>query len=1081
MQQKSFTRALPSILAAIAFLATSLFAQLSTGKIEGTVRDKDSGKPLLGVQVTIEGTRLGNVTNADGYYFVLNIPPGSRNITFMYTGYQTTTITNTLILAGQTTTVNGTLSSTVVELKGITVQGEAEVLLPRDQTVSKQRLTTEQLKETPVTRLEDMMILQAGVQVGGRDAEARGLRIRGGRLGEEGMVVDGVMLRNYTANPFASGQGWIFEQEIGSQAEDTTPLEFSNDAVEEVDILTGGFQAEYGNAQSGIINIVTKEGGAQYKGSAKFTTDEQNPRTADYGYNQLTGTVGGPVPMVKNMYFQLSAEIQGTADRNPTHADEGFRGINQAFVDRLNEGVRNDPVLGQRHPAYTLAMLQAGRESYAALSGQSPALFMPENPVRLPGNWQDRSMYTGKITYSPIKGLKLILSENWSRNQHSYPQGYSGEGNYFRSGIIDRNDPSYPLLYGDLFDQSPWWAETPAVTGFPKHESADIIRIWQSNGRRSKVTNSMLGFDWDFLRQANRSGSVQFRYALFRSNEISAGSLQTNWERSTIMSWSPHDIRFEIETWPNRENLWSAELQKQYLPDGATGWKNGVRFEQPFNVGTDALYYLHYNYLRESQENFKADVDFQLDRWNRAKLGFLFMPFKIHRFSANYYAEKRDPRNEFRYRPKMYSGYIQNRTDLGDFVFDYGLRYDGFQHNYNWGLSALDFWGENVHPRTLYEWSPRFDVAFPVTDKAQLRFSYGVFTQLPSMNDMFAGSSGGSPFYNPGGLEFSRTDAFESGLSYLLSSDMVMDVVAYYRDVDGNVAQKAYFRDYYAWHREYRVRQWAQGLVNRDNGNIKGVDVTLRKRFSQNFSFNLQYTMQFSRTTGSAYNSGQFLGNYDAASNELFVPPDELRPIDGDQTHKLSYQFNYLFPEDFKSGTMVNTILRNVRAYAVFVIQSGTPLTQRYNWDGSTIGGYTGSEDPALTGQYNGYNFFRGRWLTDLTFRGSKQFNIGGSRRISFFAEVFNALNRKNKAAYPTGYRLEGYSHLTGGVDMKWADQVSSIENRVRFNADFNKDGILSIEEAAMGGIAASMIDDTMDKRVWGTARQIRTGLEFTF
>ena len=222
------------------------------------------------------------------------------------------------------------------------------------------------------------------------------------------------------------------------------------------------------------------------------------------------------------------------------------------------------------------------------------------------------------------------------------------------------------------------------------------------------------------------------------------------------MSWSPHDIRFEIETWPNRENLWNADLQKQYLPDGTTGWKNGVKFEQPYDVGYDALYYLHYNYLRESQENYKADVDFQIDRWNRAKLGFLYIAVQeLHRFSANYYAEKRDPRNEFRYRPKMYSGYIQNRTDLGDFVFDYGLRYDGFQHNTNWGITALDFWGENVHPRTLHEWSPRFDVAFPVTDKAQLRFSYGVFTQLPSMNDMFAGSSGGSPFMNPGGLEFS--------------------------------------------------------------------------------------------------------------------------------------------------------------------------------------------------------------------------------------------------------------------------------------------------------------------------------------
>ena len=221
---------------------------------------------------------------------------------------------------------------------------------------------------------------------------------------------------------------------------------------------------------------------------------------------------------------------------------------------------------------------------------------------------------------------------------------------------------------------------------------------------------------------------------------------------------------------------------------------------------------------------------------------------------------------------------------------------------------------------------------------------------------------------------------------------MVLDVVAYYRDVDGNVAQKAYFRDYYAWHRDYRVRQWAQGLVNRDNGNIKGVDITLRKRFSQNFSFNLQYTMQFSRTTGSAYNSGQFLGNYDATSNELFVPPDELRPIDGDQTHKLSYQFNYLFPEDFKSGTMANTILRNVRAYAVFVVQSGAPLTQRYNWDGSTIGGYTGSEDPALTGQYSGYNFFRGRWFTDLTFRADPSSSPSAAPGVSVFSPKYSTL-----------------------------------------------------------------------------------------
>ena len=153
---KSF--GLPGLTVALAVLVwcAAGFAQLNTSKIEGTVRDKDTGQPLQGAQVIVEGTRLGNVTNADGYYFILNVPPGRRSVTFTFTGYQKTTISDQMILAGQTVTINGELSSTIVELGGITVEGESEVLLPRDQTVSKQRLTAEAIAETPATKLEDM-------------------------------------------------------------------------------------------------------------------------------------------------------------------------------------------------------------------------------------------------------------------------------------------------------------------------------------------------------------------------------------------------------------------------------------------------------------------------------------------------------------------------------------------------------------------------------------------------------------------------------------------------------------------------------------------------------------------------------------------------------------------------------------------------------------------------------------------------------------------------------------------------------------------------------------------------------------
>ncbi len=80
----------------LALLATgSAFAQaLNTAKVEGVVRDADTGQPLAGVQVVIEGTRLGNVTNSDGYYFVLNASPGRRSVTFSYTGYQKTSPTS---------------------------------------------------------------------------------------------------------------------------------------------------------------------------------------------------------------------------------------------------------------------------------------------------------------------------------------------------------------------------------------------------------------------------------------------------------------------------------------------------------------------------------------------------------------------------------------------------------------------------------------------------------------------------------------------------------------------------------------------------------------------------------------------------------------------------------------------------------------------------------------------------------------------------------------------------------------------------------------------------------------------------
>ncbi len=1030
----------------VALLSVPAFGQLNTGKIEGTVRDQDTGQPLAGVQVIVEGTQLGNVTNADGYYFVLNVSPGRRSITFSYTGYQKTTVENQLLLAGQTTTVDCNMSSTIVELEGITVEGETEVLMPRDQTVTKHRLTAEKLTEAPATTLEDLLVLEAGVQVGGSGGKERELRIRGGRLGEDAMVVDGVTVRNYTANPWRPGAYWVYRQEEGSLGEDTTPLEFSTGSVEEVDIITGGYQAEYGNAQSGIINIVTKEGGTQFKGNVRWTTDEINPRTADYGYNSLSTSVGGPVPGIPHVYFHVSGELQGLTDTYPTHADEGFRGINQKFVDRLNFAVRNDPVLGaedwweeqgfaEARPAFTLEEMQLGREKWVERMGEAffekhywvqKGLYSPENPVRIPGNWRDRTLLSNKLTASPIKGLKFIGTFNFSRVQRTWPTESDQSGAYFIRGYITPQmlpSRTWSVLKGDRI------TETDTSAYFPIN--------W---GRRTRSVNYMAGVDWNFYRTSVRSASLQFRYTNFRIQDINTSNLKDNFIREPqFLTFFLHDIPFLVETFPGRDHPKTAEDWAWYMPDGTGVWCRQHDYWTPFGyVQGSGLYYLTYRYQRERQHNFKVDLDFQADRYNRMKFGAQVTLFDNKMFEVR--QSRRDLDNEFDHRPRIYALYAQNRTDLGDFVFDYGLRYDSFQPRDNWGFLHGDQYGERYFPENHGEFSPRFDVGFPVTDKTQLRFSYGVFQQLPSFSFIFSGS-------NPGGLGFQRTDAFESGVSYLLSDDMVLDLAAYYRDVDGLVASGSFFRDYV----QEVTGRWARGMsgayTNSDRSNIKGFDLTLRKRFSNNYSLNAIYTMQFSRTTGSSY---------------LESTDDELRPSRGDRTHMFSLHFNYMTPDEIFVGTWANQVLRDVRAYVTTILESGRPR-----------GTYIPLESSGL-----GRN--RTRWDYNVNLRLNKGFRLGGTKRISVFTEIYNLTNRKRLNTYPSGYTFQGHRYVTGGIDRKWEDEKETL-NRYLFTRDFNGDGVLTVMEAAKGSIANSFVNNTQDWQGWGLARQIRSGVEFRF
>ncbi|UCF69850.1 MAG: TonB-dependent receptor, partial [candidate division WOR-3 bacterium] len=266
------------------------------GRINGRVIDAETGGVLVGADVVIEGTDLGAATDAEGEFVVLYVPAGTYKVTASYISYDPFTFTSVVVNADQTTLVNFRLPPTVIEVKGVTAVAEREAIV-RDAVHTRRAVTSQEMSRLPVTTINQVIALQAGVV----DSK-RGTHLRGGRDGEVSYIVDGIV----TKVPNTNWQSAIVNQS----------------AVEEVSVVSGGFDAEYGDALSGVVNIVTREGGPKISGAMNYLTDimfEGWQDQINYGYNLVDFSVGGPFPAMSRLRYFLSGEWMST---NSYH-DEG--------------------------------------------------------------------------------------------------------------------------------------------------------------------------------------------------------------------------------------------------------------------------------------------------------------------------------------------------------------------------------------------------------------------------------------------------------------------------------------------------------------------------------------------------------------------------------------------------------------------------------------------------------------------------------------------------------------------------------------------------------------------------------------
>jgi len=323
------------IILGLAFLVASGVPALAgiTGKISGRVIDAETGTELPGASIRIEGTTMGNMASLDGSYFIINIPPGTYSVTASIIGYISVTVENVQVISDRTTEVSFKLKATAIEVKGVVVKGEREVI-EKDITASVRTISTQDIKNMPVKEISQILATQVGFVT-----KANELHIRGGRAGEALYIVDGVETRDL----------------LGGIGKVTGGMNVSASNIEEISVMKGGFDAEYGNVQSAVIHLVTKEGSSKTtSGYFEFITDDfGTPKFNKYSRNsdRVEFSLSGPDPFfssqllpfmgIKFLGEKLAYYLSGIVYKTDTYYE-----VNEYATPTTLKRFRVDQILG---------------------------------------------------------------------------------------------------------------------------------------------------------------------------------------------------------------------------------------------------------------------------------------------------------------------------------------------------------------------------------------------------------------------------------------------------------------------------------------------------------------------------------------------------------------------------------------------------------------------------------------------------------------------------------------------------------------------------------------------------------------
>ncbi len=927
-----------------------------TGKVSGFVKDAETGDPLPGANVVLEGTTLGGATGLDGYYFIINIPPGNYVMKASMMGYKTAEV-RIQVRVDLTTKINFDLVPTVMDLgKAVIVTAERPLIQP-EVTSKRATVTADMIENMPVRSVQDIMTLQSGVimmEKGNKIAgfETRGIdqvHVRGGRSGEIAYMVDGM----YVEDAIYAGMGTSVNRE----------------AIQELTTIIGAFDAEYGEAQSAVVNIVTKEGGTDYHFVCEYNTSEITGliSKADDVRNahQVIGSFSGPVPFIKNMNFFVSGEQSYDAyttyefddhvyDPTPINEfiDNPDHPLYQKIVDQIERGIITE--------VDNINQLRDNDDYYYAgdvLREWSTGAW--RKAWRYRADWDDDGFneliawdnvagwrglgfvkkwdFAGKITWRISPNIKLLIPLRFNqRVQRSWQSGweFAMAG---RDVLDDRTDQQTLIFTHQL---SPRFFYEIRASRFFKGRSYTIHGI---DGHRLTPGHADEFSDAYRFFYNDPSIEVDFGPQEYPSPRVS------------------HEDFYVPMTFIRYDTLADGRIRHIYRGAAEQYWN--FNFQQSIQLKLDATWQAHRNH------QFKFGVEYKLFGMEKDLLGkdvggirFLEYQYPWIRGYPSYYHLK----------PEEAAAYLQDKMDFKNFIINLGVRLD-------YANSKGRAWKDWRDPtsgletgKKKYQISPRVGVGHPITDRATFHFNYGHFFQVPDYRDLYTNQhldlNAPLPFFGWAHMDAQRTISYEMGIDYQFSDFWKVTVAAWAKENNGNAGS---FR--LTGFDPDSLGGYSYGIItNNDFGSSRGIDISVEKRVSDNWFLDLQYTYSVAKAN-QYYSWSGYWDDYTAESR-----PKKEYLYRYDTPHQLTGMFGFQFSQG--SGPK----LFGLRPFENFLMQFNLRIRSGYPYTPS-VGGQ--ALEPNTARRPMVYNI-------DAVFR--RDFLIGQDIRAGFIARINNLFDIRN-------------------------------------------------------------------------------------